>query len=274
LAGSNWAPLESALAQAPAAIRNWPSNNPWSFWGAMTVLVAAVLMFIIPAAGSAQYRSADGFTTLAGFTFLAAALERVAEFALAPWWGVVGTKRVAAALGTAHALGASRSELMGSPAVHPPVVPPKVGMSGAAALKLTTLVAHAGAAKAEQQVPQGLTTEQTEEVRSGARAATTAAKQANEAADDVYVRATKQRPTIMLPMAAAAGLICYCLHLFLLHSLARSGVSSTHLAFVVDGLLTGFAIAGGAQPFHDLIGSLTTSTTAKKATAASGPAAT
>jgi hypothetical protein len=55
------------------------------------------------------------------------------------------------------------------------------------------------------------------------------------------------------------------MHLFLLHSLAKSGVAHSHFAFVVDGLITGFAIAGGAQPFHDLIGNLTSSSTAKKA---------
>jgi hypothetical protein len=238
----------------------------------VTVLVAVVLMLIIPARGAAQYQSAGGFTTLAGFTFLAAALERIAEFALAPWWGLVPTKKVAAALGTARALGASRAGPAASAADHHPPIPARVGVSGAATLRVSARRAHTNALQAELRVPAGLTADETQEARSAAREATSAAKKAGDAADDVYVQATKQRPTIMLPMAAAAALVCYCLHLFLLHSLAKSGVSRTHLAFVVDGLLTGFAIAGGAQPFHDLIGSLMTSTSAKKAAAGTPPA--
>jgi hypothetical protein len=77
------------------------------------------------------------------------------------------------------------------------------------------------------------------------------------AADSVYVAATKQRPTIMLPMAAAAIVICAGLRLYLLHSLAKSGLPDGRLAFTVDAFLTGFALAGGAQPFHDLVSSLT-----------------
>jgi hypothetical protein len=266
----------------------WFDGSSWAFRGAVIVLIAVLLMLIIPARGATQYKSAAGFTSLAGFTFLAAALERIAEFVLAPWWGLVPTKTVAAALGTANALSAShasRAATAGSASVHTAPVPAKVGVSGAAVLRASARSARSSAQQALERAPRGQTSDEAKEIVSGAHEASTAATRASgastaarraseastaathasEAADDLYVQATKQRPTIILPMAAAAGLLCYCLHLFLLHSLARSGVSRTHLAYVVDGLVTGFAIAGGAQPFHDLLSGLTTSAAAKKA---------
>jgi hypothetical protein len=256
--------------------KSWAAKTSWALRGGAVVAVAAILMLVIPAHGSAQYKSAGGFVTLAGFTFLAAALERIAEFALAPWWGLVATKKVAAALDTAHALepqraGAARG-LRGSSsggaardAEPSATIPSKVGVSGALALRASARSAHVELATTERSLPAALDAD--EEAISGAHEATTAAKAASDEADSVYAQAVKQRPTIMLPMAALAGLVCYCLHLFLLHSLAHSGVSDTHLAFVVDGVLTGFAIAGGAQPFHDLISGLTSSSAAKKAAA-------
>jgi hypothetical protein len=239
--------------------------------------IAVVVMFVVPAHGAAQYKSASGFTSLAGFAFMAAALERIGEFALAPWWGLVSTKKVAKALSTARALHSAQARLVaagtasgvppGTPQVQSPAIPAKVGVSGAATLRLSAQSTHAAAARAETAAIRGLPDDEAKELHSAAQAAASAAKTASDAADDLWVQATKQRPTILLPMAALAAVVCYCLHLFLLHSLAKNGVSKTHLAFVIDGLITGFAIAGGAQPFHDLVGNLTSSSTAKKAAA-------
>jgi hypothetical protein len=184
-------------------------------------------------------------SSFAGFTFLAAALERIAEIALAPWWGMVDAKDAKAEAKNANATGAVVSD----PAK-------KVGITGAAALQATTRAAKARAATTPAAT-QG--------------AANGATGSSSPEADSAYVKATKQRPTIMLPMAAVAAIVCSYLHLYLLHSIATSGLPNTRLAFVTDGLLTGFAIAGGAQPFHDLIGSLTTSSTAKQAGAKASP---
>jgi hypothetical protein len=205
---------------------------------------------------------------------MAAALERIGEFALAPWWGLVSTKPVAKALNTARALHAAQLRRIGpevapggapagTPA--PPAIPARVGVSGAAVLRSSAHMTHTAALQAERTAPRGLGPDESQEFASAAHAATNAAKTASEEADTLWVKATKQRPTILLPMAALASVVCYCMHLFLLHSLAKSGVAHSHFSFVVDGLITGFAIAGGAQPFHDLIGNLTSSSTAKKA---------
>jgi hypothetical protein len=257
--------------------RAWAGTTSWAFRGALILLIAVIVMLIVPAQGSTQYKSASGFTSLAGFAFMAAALERIGEFALAPWWGKVSTKRVTKALSTARALHVAQARLAGSPPpvaapagappVQPSVIPAKVGVTGAAILRASAHRTHTAAINAEAAAPsRDLADDQVKELASASHAATSAAKTASEAADDLWVQATKQRPTILLPMAAAAAVICYCLHLFLLHSLARNGVSNTHLAYIIDALITGFAVAGGAQPFHDLVTGLTASTAAKKAT--------
>jgi hypothetical protein len=227
-----------------AAMVRWFRDNRWLALGGALVVAAGLLVYWRPALGAAGatrpggpgvFAAADGFASLAGFTFIAAALERVAEFLLAPWWAKINTKGVTTA--------GDR--------------PTRVGVSGAAALRTVARSAHAQVATAGP-------------VDSPAE---TKAKDAVDAADDVYVQATRARPTIMLPMAAMAALLCSYMHLFLLHSLARSGLPDTRLAFTADGLLTGFAIAGGAQPFHDLVSNLTASATAKKVAAGAQPPA-
>lgn len=260
--------------------REWAGTTSWALRGAFCLVVAIVIMFAVPAHGAAQYKSASGFTSLAGFAFMAAALERIGEFALAPWWGLVSTKAVAKALSSARALHSAQARLVaaatpaGVPVAgaqpQPPSVPAKVGVTGAATLRLSAHTTHAAALRAETTPVGGLSDDDAKELQSAAQAATNAAKTASDAADDLWVKATKQRPTILLPMAAFAAVVCYCLHLFLLHGLAHNGVSKTHLAYVIDGLITGFAIAGGAQPFHDLVGNLTTSSTNKKAANGAG----
>ncbi len=210
------------------------AGGGWLVSGVILVVVAAIVIDIGPAGsvaghGGSVFLAASGFSSLAGFTFLAAALERIAEFTLAPWWGKADAKPA-----NVPAL------LAGVPSK---ALSAKVGVADAAALQQT-----AKNAKTRNNPAAPATT---------------------PGADSVYVTATKQRPTIMLPMAGAAAVVCSYLHLYLLHSLAKSGLPDTRLAFLGDGLLTGFALAGGAQPFHDLIGSLSSSSTAKQAAAKS-----
>jgi len=207
----------------------------WLLFGALWVVVGAAAIWLWPAndsvheaAGKASFMSAQGVSTLAGFTFLAAALERFAEFALAPWWGKVSTTK-------------SGRDAAGGRA-------PRVGVSGAAALQVRRAAgrqaAAAGGAAHDPDHGTGAVDP-----------------------DDLYEQTTRTRPTIMLPIAAIAAVLCSSLHLYLLHSLARSGVPDTRTGFLLDGLLTGFAIAGGSQPFHDLVGNLTASAAAKQGAA-------
>ena len=232
---------------APSPSAPVRADPKWLIGGAACLVIAAGVI-IIPAHtvaahnGSDIFKAADGFASLAGFTFLAAALERIAEFTLAPWWGKVGTERVTTAISNSRVLS---TRITTAPAS-------SEGVSGAARLRAKVRDA--------QPDPDGPASD----------AAKAAAKQAADAADSVYVQATKQRPTIMLPMAAGAAIACSFMHLYLLHSLAKSGLPNTTLAFVADGLLTGIALSGGAQPFHDLVGSLSPSATSKQKASSTG----
>jgi hypothetical protein len=228
-------PSEHPTAQvgvvAASKAADSPYSSAWAVWGWISVVAAAVLIEALLAnnltsgpAGS--FKPANGIATLAGFSLLAAGLERLAEFALAPWWGKVKTAAATEPLDQRSAL------VTGTPKW--------VGVSGAAAMQARALATAPRSAR---------------KARAG-----------QQSADSVYVAATKQRPTIMLPMAAGAAVICAFLHLYLLHSLAKSGIPTTRLAYVGDALLTGFILAGGAQPFHDLVTSLTSSSAAKQAT--------
>jgi hypothetical protein len=102
----------------------------------------------------------------------------------------------------------------------------------------------------------------------------TAATEAANEADSAWVKVTRDRPTIVLPAAAIATFACAHLHLFLLHGISKpgTGVPTTELAYVVDALITGLALAGGAKPFHDLVESLAAKKDAAVATAASSTA--
>lgn len=189
----------------------------------------------IPAASLAKSHSSgifvatDGFASLAGFTFLAAALERIAQFVLAPWWGKVSTQEVSKNVQDVDLTALKRPGAAD--------LPRRVGVADAARLSAKL---HTAASATDSSSDT---------------------KKAALDADSVYVAATKLRPTIMLPMAAGATVICSFLHLYLLHSLAKSGFSTKEWSYIADGVLTGFAIAGGAQPFHNLVTSLASSAT-------------
>ncbi len=226
-------------------VLGWIDKHERGFWPALGagLVVVAILLSIIPAAelhGSRKgdiFVATDGFASLAGFTFLAAALERLAQFLLAPWWATVSTGPLQDA--GQSAAGTADSSSAGGGA---PTTPARVGVTGAVRLSSQArAVADAAPADPTKQ----------------AAAAT---------ADSVYVTATKVRPTIMLPMAAGAIVVCSFLHLYLLHSLAKSGLSKSEWSYVLDAVLTGFALAGGAQPFHDLVTSLASSASKSSAT--------
>jgi hypothetical protein len=144
----------------------------WPAAGALCVLIAALVIIppghdVAKRGGSGIFEAADGFAALAGFTFLAAALERIAQFTLAPWWGTVNCQPVMDAVRAASAL--PDSLVAG--------VPQRVGVAGAARLR----------AKIQDVQPSPEDDD-----------AQTMAEDAAAKADSVYVAATKQRPTIML----------------------------------------------------------------------------
>lgn len=93
-----------------------------------------------------------------------------------------------------------------------------------------------------------------------------------DAADAAWLEVRRTRPTLVLPAAAIATVLCAYLHLFLLHGVAvsvRDGIPASRLSFAVDALLTGLALAAGAKHFHDLADSTAASSAAKKAAATS-----
>lgn len=255
----------------PASAADSATTVPWFWYGWGCVVLAAGLIYALSGSdnlvakvclaatptcpkgatmtGTGTFQLADGFASLAGFTFLAAALERLAEFALAPWWGKVKVADAKVGVAGAAALQAGAAKVHARAQAHE-------SQAVAAAVASPSLADPAVAAA----VPAGDGTPAADVEAAKANTKQAADTKAN--ADSVYVTATKDRPTIMLPMAAAAALICSGLHLYLLHSLAKAGLPNTRLAFLLDALLTGFAIAGGSQPFHDLLTNLTASASA------------
>jgi hypothetical protein len=92
-----------------------------------------------------------------------------------------------------------------------------------------------------------------------------------ETVQSAWEKAVAARPTLILPAAAIATVLCAYMHLFLFHSIAapsKSGLPDTKLAFAVDALLTGLALAGGAKPFHDLTETIAAKSTSNKQEAA------
>lgn len=220
-----------------------PVQNGWLLGGVIVLVMCAVGTFFVVHRGEAVFKADGSFATLAGFAVLALALERFCEAVLAPWWGTASAKNVKAAANNAQKTGA---------AALPPHtknlldVRRRLGITDAS-------VVRAAAAKASERA-------------SAAGVGAKEAKDTNDAADSAWVKATQARPTIMLPAAGLATVVCACLHLFLLHSVAgtKHGIPTTKLAFAVDALITGLALAGGAKPFHDLVEGIAASSASKK----------
>src|SRR3954451_22353303 len=163
--------------------RGRAAQVPWLPLGLLAVVLAAVWIYFI--VGDVKKSpitpfAADGsFATLAGFTILAVALERISEVVLAPWWGKVAP---------------------GAPSA------PRVGVTEAALLR-----ARAKAHAARVTLSSATTDDQKK-----------AATEASKAADSVWVQAIRARPTLVLPAAALAALLCSALHLYLLHGVAKT----------------------------------------------------
>lgn len=196
----------------------------------------------------ATFQADGSFATLAGFAVLALALERLCEAVLAPWWGTASTKPLKKAVRAANGAGGTLAP------AHMAVLESqrRLGASDATVIR-------AAAAKAAAQPGLG-------------EAAKKKADETEEAANSAWVEATRERPTLLLPAAAIATVLCAYLHLFLLHGVASGGVPSSKLAYTADAVVSGLALAGGAKPFHDLAGSIAASSTAKKAEAAEAKA--
>jgi amino acid transporter len=217
--------------------------------GGLALLVAGAVWALLAVHKEESAFQADGsFATLAGFGVLALALERLCEAVLAPWWGTASTKTLKeaakAAQGTNAALAPAHMALLKSQR--------RLGASDATVIRTA---AAAAVAKAGSDDPSK------EE-----------AKKTEEAANSAWVEATRERPTLLLPAAAIATVLCAYLHLFLLHGVASGGVPSSALAYAADAVVSGLAVAGGAKPFHDLAESIAASSTAKKAGAAEAKA--
>jgi hypothetical protein len=241
------------------------SRNRWLL-GGLTCLLGACLL----AAGAIPGKppkdtgfgvfTADGsFATLAGFTVLAIALERFCEAVLAPWWAKTGASDVKTQAKTAGGKVDASAKPM---------------LLGASDLKK---IAVHGRALAAALGAEALTGDLAEDAKKKEEEKEAATKAADEA-DSAWVKVTRDRPTIVLPAAAIATVACAHLHLFLLHGISKTGagvvgVPTTELAYVIDALITGLALAGGAKPFHDVVESIAAKKDAAVATAASSSAA-
>ncbi len=231
-----------------AKLKDTAQTNKWLYAGLSALAACAVASFIVVSKNSTTFAADNSFSTLAGFVVLALVLERFCEAVLAPWWGTAPASEVKAAAesaqGTAASLPSSVKTLLDKKS--------RLGVADAQALV-------AQAAKVKSTVGEPSEGEKPEETK----AATEAAAATADAADSAWVQATISRPTILLPAAGLASLACAELHLFLVHGIANagSGLPISKLAFAADAVITGLALAGGAKPFHDLIQSITPSTT-------------
>lgn len=235
----------------PKHVGAFLKHNLWLLGGLACLLVACVLAAAaVPGKPDNKFVvfTADGsFATLAGFTVLAIALERLCEAVLAPWWA----KTLALDVKTPAVKVGGKVKASAEPV-----------LLGASDLKKVAVLARAVSAA---PAPAGDANATEEEAKKEA------ATEAADAADSAWVKVTRDRPTIVLPAAAIATVACAHLHLFLLHGISKAGgtgVPTTELAYVTDALITGLALAGGAKPFHDLVESIAAKKDAAVATAA------
>lgn len=224
-------------------------NNSWLLGGLVCLVVGGIWAFAEVHTGESVFKADGSFSTLAGFTVLALALERFCEAVLAPWWGTASASPVQAAAKNAEGTSAA----LDSPATRLVSTRQRLGTTQALALRTAAQKAKTSAAGADD-------------------ATKSKAQATSDAADSAWVQTTQNRPTILLPAAAIATVLCAYLHLFLLHGIASAvnpGIPNSRIAFAVDAVISGLALAGGAKPFHDLTESIASSSAAKKAAAGS-----
>jgi hypothetical protein len=262
VADSENAQKKSGDGSSNAATPVSPSATFWLVLGLIVLLGGFIWASRVVKAGDDVFKADGTFAALAGFTVLALSLERFSEAVLAPWWGKVKAQTVE------DALPKKDGKL-------DPVVPATVARSLDRKTLLgtndvATLLATSQAAATAATANMLATDDSNVVAKEAAKATEAKATETAEAVQSAWEKAVAARPTLILPAAAIATVLCAYMNLFLFHSIAaaESGLPTTRLAFAIDALLTGLALAGGAKPFHDLIESIAAKSTSNKQEAA------
>jgi hypothetical protein len=216
---------------------------PRAYWlpaGLVVLAVASVWALVVVNARGAVFGVDGAFALLAVLAGASLALERLSEAVLAPWWGKMPSRRLARAM----APGAGDRELLPSGVQRVLTRRRRLGVTDVTGMRAALRPV-------------------TRKRRTDDRNAATTAR-ARATLESAWLQVRADRATLPLPAAAIATVICAYLHLYLLHGLGAavgSGLPTTRLAFAVDALLTGLAMAAVAKAFHDLVGGRAGSTT-------------
>lgn len=229
-------------------------DREWKWRSLLVLLLASAGVFAIVLIGCDPERFVprEEFFTLAGFALIAAALERVGEFFL-PWWGraeVADVRAVAEATTPAPApapvlaLANLESQIN--------ALPGSIGQGQAA-----RLVGMSRATVSYVNETEGVTEETTKKAQDLAEKATMVQEKVRQA-----------RPTVLAPIAGLGMLVAAYFELYLIHAIGtEESINQSALSYALDAILTGFLLAGGAKPFHDLVDRISVKREAEAASA-------